>query len=210
MWHSIAEKKNKHKGEEGILIGPGPSSDILEDVLSGMKRPIKIGINRAIVLRNDFNYIFIDHPTTISIIQKFLGRTKAFCMPLYSRESLNINDDRVVEIQERVLLYSWVYEVDALLESADYSLNDILLYIAWGCAQSAIHFAKQIGLEKLTIIGCDGGPVNGQLSAKKIEEIFKKYNPVNAKKRTSHYEKARTKFEYIADKLDLELEIIRL
>lgn len=207
MWHTIAEEKNKYAGKESIIVGPGPTADDIDMLVESYeKKPVLISLNRAIVLRNDYSYLVVDHPATIDIVSKFTGRAKKICMPITSRGNCNINFETAINLQDRILLFAMAYEVDEILTAPEYPLNDFLLYIAWGSAQIALHFAKKIGVSDVTMIGCDGGPIDGRIMAKKIEDIFGMFRKRNEQKRNKAYKKTHSRLLEIAKKLGMKLE----
>lgn len=213
MWRALAEFKDKYKGRPGVLCATGPSADCIDDVIAAhKKRPVLIGINRALALRNDFDFLFVDHHTTVDILEdkKHLGRTKYLLLPLFSRAHCNLNNPIVQRMaaEGRVVIYSWIYECPEIFDAPDYPLNDSLLYIAWGNAQSAIHLARHLGLAGLTIVGCDGGPnKDGRLSANKIEEVYGLHH--DAAKRTRDYKRTKARIYEVAKAAGVKIIVIQ-
>ena len=207
MWHSIAEVKNyvreKNLPEHGFFVGAGPSADKL--ALSVSAENIVIGVNRSICLYPNFDFVFIDGPKALHIIAPYLCNTDYVCMPVWSNGQLNINLDICKTYRDKILLFSWVYGSWAFLEAPEYSLNDIHLFIDWGCAQSALHFAKKLGLKSLDLIGCDGGPVHGVLYAQKLINLFPDLDKIRESRQRRSYRKIVRNMAGIARTLGLEI-----
>ena len=58
-WHSIAECKGTGQNCHGVICGTGPTGDWLDRICESYPGAIKIAINKAIVLRDDFDYLFV-------------------------------------------------------------------------------------------------------------------------------------------------------
>ena len=183
MWQSIAEVVGKYRNKKSMIVGTGPSADKFDNIALDDEM-VYIGLNRAICLYNNFEFVFVDAGATLQVVLPYLSHTKYIVMPIWSREQLNINHPTVRQCQEKILFCSWVYEDFAFLRAVPYSLNDFLLFISWGILQPAIHFASKIGIKDITLLGCDGGPVNGKPCSSRIAEVFK--TVPNAKQSKEH------------------------
>lgn len=207
MWHSISEHKNKHHGRQAIIVGSGPTADFVNELVdSYSEKPVLLGTNRSIMLRDDFDYIFVDHGSVIEEMEAYVKNTRYFCIPVFSRCQTNLNHNAVAKLQDKILLYAWVYEVEEILNAPKYPLNDELLYISWGCVPSAIHFARSLGIDDITMIGVDGGPINGQLYAKIIEKVLK-LPKANREKRARDHAKTKSRLRAMADKAKVTLRV---
>lgn len=200
-WQTIQNVKNKYPGQ-GIIVGTGPTADNLSEIRDAFPKATLIGINRAICLRKDFDFIFVDHPKTIQDIEEHIGNTQYICMPMFSRDEVNINHATVQRYAHKILLFVWSYKNWSTLTAPDYSLNDILLYISWGGVQSAIHFAQKIGIDALSFRGVDGGTINGSTISKRVADVFK-ITP--SKKQIGEYKRAATKIKEIAAQLGIQI-----
>lgn len=203
MWHTIAEVKGKHKGQSAIIIGPGPSADRLPCT----KNKVLIGLTRSIVLLPNFDFIFVDSPQGFQICNRFLSNARFFCMPIWSRGFFNVNSEIAQRNRSKILFFSWVYETPEIINAPDYSLNDFLLHIFWGCAQSALHFCQLIGVKSVEIIGCDGKPINEKMNCAKVEKLFA---PVKSRKtRTiTDYTKTRAGLERTAKDIGIPVKFL--
>lgn len=199
MWRSIAEMKNRFQFP-GDIVATGPSAD--HYVFDENKT--SIGINRAIILSNEFLFVFVDSAETLAVIEKYIDNTSYICMPIWSREKLNINSPIVQKYQHKILLFAQVYECPAIYHAPDYSLNDILLNIHWGTVQPALHFAKLIGLSSVNLWGMDGKVVNGQMNCNKIAQTFG-INKARKQRTISDYAKTRAMLAEISKHLGLSI-----
>jgi len=205
MWRTIIEVKNKEKGQQGIIVGPGYSAEKLGECIKAVGgKPVMIALNRALVLFPRFDYLFTDHPATMELLRPYLENTKEICLPFYSRTTCNLNSKIAIEYQNKLLFYAWVYQNESLFDAPEYVLNDLLLYISWGVAQTALHFAKHIGLSSVTMIGVDGGAIDGKIAASKIIEIFGQMD--NPKKRIKCYANTKAKMMDIANLIKIPLK----
>lgn len=215
MWHTISELKKKYVGKEAVIAGTGPSADAFNSLSFEKQRgkTIYIAINRAVCLSDDFDFVFVDHPETLRIIEDDIWCSHCrVCMPWYSRGILNINDPIANKHREALFLYAWVYEQESLLDDLDnakypdQSINDALLYISYGNAQSILHFCKLTGIEKTTVVGCDGGAVDGRYYSNKVLENYPELKNVG-KKRERNYQKINGKILDITNRLGIILEV---
>jgi len=166
MWHNIAEHKNKHKGKKAIVVGTGPSADSLKH-----KDEILIGVNRAIILSENYSYVFVDSDYSLDVVAKYHKNTKYICVPFWAREKMTQNAPIVKTLQDKILLFALTYECPSIYNAPEYSLNDSLLHIYWGTVQPALHFCKLIGISEIKLCGVDG-TVEKETNCKKIEKTF--------------------------------------
>jgi len=205
-FQTIALMKEKYIGQTGILVGTGPSADFLSEAIRLNPKSVLIGINRAACLNDRFDFVFIDHHTGLKLAAPYMRGIGYVLMPMFSRNEINTDSVEARKYASKILLYSWVYEDEGILTAPSYSLNDIHLFIQWGNAQSAVHFAKKIGLSRLIILGCDGGEVDGRMFAAKIEPMFRRAGEKKMEKKEEKYEETRAKMEWIASKVGIEIK----
>jgi len=201
--NTISLFKNKYPNKTAIIVGTGPSADSLAKFLEQNNRNnlVLIGINRAICLRNDFDFIFIDNPKTFNIIKPLKDNTKHFCAPLFSVGKCLQNEN----IETPLVYFIWAYQLEQVLTPVDHVLNENLLYIEWGNTQSALHFSKKIGCNKVLFFGVEGKAINNIYHSKKIIETFgTTRQPL--KKLDKDYAKSREKLSFIANKINIEIE----
>lgn len=208
MWHSIAEEKNAHIGKSVHVVGAGPNANSIEK-LEKTNNNIFIAINRGIVHRTDFDYMFVDHHFTLNDTNKFHGHAQKICMPIWSRKELNINNELAQQTREKIRLYTWVYKHEGVLQEVDPndpdgSLNDIILYIDYGNLQSIISFAKLIGANSVTLHGCNGSGQNGQYYSDKILQYYPQLEKIKDR-RVESYQRCNNKLFDIAKKLKVTI-----
>lgn len=172
----IGEFKNKWVGKnaKALVIGTGPSADLLEKQRAFLSYQVVVGINRAIVYYDKFDFVFVDSVATLRVIQPYLDRTRFVCLPVLSVGKLNINEPLVQDIAAKVVLYTWVFGEIGILKANDYSLNDFLLFVSWGNLQSILHFLSLQGIKTVDSFGCGGkSGLDGNVYAKKVREVFR-------------------------------------
>ncbi|MFH0814325.1 MAG: hypothetical protein V2A69_16030 [Pseudomonadota bacterium] len=207
MFHCIPEVYNyleaDKKSKDGLLLATGPSADKFALTASCLR--VIIGINRAIVLYKHFDFLFIDGIRALALIIPYIEHTKYIVMPIWSCGLFNINNDVVQKYQEKILFYAWSLDNWDFL-NVSHSLNDFQLYINWGCTQSAIHFAKRIGLQSLEMIGCDGGPsADGQLYSSRVTQVFPEPGQARFRKQSGAYKRTSRKTGALGRSVGIEL-----
>jgi len=186
---TIVEFKCKWPGGKAMIVGAGPSSASLREAIEFEKPDLMIAINRAICL-GTFDFVFVDHTKTLNEIRPFEENTKHFCLPVYSREELNLEAPVIGRgtFFEKTVYFAWGYECEWIFTAPAYSLNDFLLYISWGCAQSAAHFAHRCGASDIVMLGCDG---TGDGYSKEIAKRFGLPSSECSKKRSAEHAKTK-------------------
>jgi len=149
---TIDEFKGKYVGKRAVIVGTGPTANNLDyaddDVL--------IGINRAIVLSEGFDFVFFDNERTKKEIIRFKGNTKYFLSPMFSCGKCIVGKEDIFDI----VYFVWAWDLEQVLTRA-HVLDDNMLFIDWGNVQSAVHFAKKIGCDRVKFYGVDGQAVDG-------------------------------------------------
>lgn len=213
--------KDNYENKNAAIIGTGPSADKLK---GKEKDGVFIGINRAICLSKEFDFIFVDSINTLRDISRFQENTTHILMPLFSVGNNNYNlveglkkssqDKDFLFALNKTRFFVWGHCLPSVLNIDQTGLSDNLLYIDWGNVQSAVHFVKKLGCNELvTFFGVDGGYRKGfsKESAnyhckKVIEEFGRTKQPL--KKLDRDYERTKKGLDLLFDKLLLKARFV--
>jgi hypothetical protein len=214
----IDKFKNVFKGREAFILGTGPSADKYDEKDS--KDNVLIGINRAICLSENFDFIFIDNLSTLKDIMPYQKNTEYILMPLFSVGKNNYDEieklresesnPNLLECYNKIVYFIWAHKMLDALNLNKSGLNDNFLFIDWGNVQSAVHFVSKIGVREITFYGVDGGCKQGfskeaiNYHAKKVIECFgKTKQPLT--KLDQNYKSTKDLLSEIADKLSVKM-----
>ena len=191
----IDEFKGKFKNKRAVIVGTGPTAENLdytdEDVL--------IGVNRAIVLSKDFDFVFFDNEKTKKELARFKDNTKYFLSPMFSCGKSLIDNDN-----PNIIYFVWAWKIEEILKRS-HVLDDNFLFIDWGNIQSAVHFAKKIGFSTVKFYGVDGQAINVKYHSNKIIETFgETRQPLQ--KLDQDYARTKGRLVWLATELNLVIE----
>jgi hypothetical protein len=103
-----------------------------------------------------------------------------------------------------IVYFVWAWDLEQVLTRA-HVLDDNMLFIDWGNVQSAVHFAKKIGCDRVKFYGVDGQAVDGKYHCDKVVENFgETRQPL--KKLDQDYARTKNKLNWLATKLKLIVE----